>query len=179
MSGPRTQTRSETRALPIRSTYHPVGDEHSSEKAQELSDQHQGERVASGVARADERQQRGGDENAAREEKNDCDHATETRGVVARIGFVTREAAEDGQESGDTHGDNCLEENIGRNRCHSSSLRDFLPRGQSVQLDRRLVGRKCRADTIARDLRRRRVLQRSSRWIRAGVPEWFGPAENQ
>ena len=93
--------------------YHPVSNEHSSEEAQELGNGHQCERISSGVLRSDVRVQRCSDENTTREEQNNGHDATEAGEVVAGIRFASSQTAEDGQESSNTDGDQCLrEENV-------------------------------------------------------------------
>ena len=102
------------RGVLLMDTYHPMRNEHGRQKAQELSEDHQRKRVAERVLRPDVCNQRCSNENTAREQQNDRDDTSQASHVVARIRLISSQAAEDGQDSAHTHGNQRLEQRHAR-----------------------------------------------------------------
>jgi hypothetical protein len=90
--------------------------EHGRHEAQELSEDHQRQRVAERIFRPDVCNQRCSNEDTAREQENDRDDASQASHVVARIRLIPSQTAEDRQNSANTHRNQRLEQRRARLR---------------------------------------------------------------
>ena len=70
-------------------SYHPMGNEHSSKKAQELSDSHECKWIASDIDCIDKGVECSSDKNSTWKKKNDCDDTAEPSCIIAGIRFIT------------------------------------------------------------------------------------------